>query len=98
MADDLDVEERKRKISSSEAAFLERVRRVIWGRMFFKVAGKTARNTEPIFGLGPADLRAGEVVCISFGCSDLVKLLYYARFLEPQILPLSLLVAAIFIV
>jgi hypothetical protein len=68
---DLDIEDlkRRRNISSLAIAFLERVQCVIWGRRFFKTKGKTAKNVEPFFGLGPSDLRLGDTVCILFGCS-----------------------------
>jgi hypothetical protein len=70
-AGDLDIEGLKRRpnISSVAIAFLERVQCVIWGRRFFKTEGKPARNKEPLFGLGPSDLRPGDTICILFGCS-----------------------------
>lgn len=70
-AGDLDIDDLKRilNISSLAIAFLERVQCVIWGRRVFKTEGKPARNQEPFFGLGPSDLRSGDIVCILFGCS-----------------------------
>jgi hypothetical protein len=69
---DLDIEDLKKKTQPKKTpsmmiAFLERVQQIVWGRRFFKTKGKPGKD--PLFGLGSQDIKAGDMICILFGCS-----------------------------
>lgn len=51
---------------SPVAIFLKRVQSVIWNRKFFTTTGMDGEET---FGLAPAQSKAGDIICILFGCS-----------------------------
>ncbi|RDW83049.1 hypothetical protein BP5796_04540 [Coleophoma crateriformis] len=46
--------------------FLERVRNVIWNRMFFRTSSEEEGG---LYGLAPSNSRVGDAVCILNGCS-----------------------------
>ena len=54
--------------------FLERMRAVVWNRKLFKTRGYVEEHDEgvfwgPLLGLGPAEIREGDLICILYGCS-----------------------------
>jgi hypothetical protein len=72
---DLDIEALKKmtrqgsKMPSTMILFLERAQAVVWGRRFFNTSGSRSEGEEPFFGLGPRNVKVGDMVCIIFGCS-----------------------------
>jgi hypothetical protein len=55
------------KCSHIVADFLRRVQSVIWNRRFFR--GERVVGGERLFGLVPGAAKAGDFVCVLFGCS-----------------------------
>ncbi|KAF7514022.1 hypothetical protein GJ744_006636 [Endocarpon pusillum] len=51
------------------AEFLERVKRVIWGRRFIEMGYENASTSHMYFGLAPGEAEKGDIVCVLFGCS-----------------------------
>lgn len=54
------------KFPSTMISFLERVQRVVFNRRFFKAESKTQKV---LYGLSPPTAKAGDKICILFGCS-----------------------------
>lgn len=57
---------RDRPHSSMALQFIQRVRSVIWNRTLFTTVGA---KFSLLFGLGPPELKDGQMVCILHGCS-----------------------------
>jgi hypothetical protein len=47
---------------SMKREFLRRVKAVVWNRAFFE-------TRSGLFGIGPAEMMAGDMICVLFGCS-----------------------------
>ena len=58
-----------KKTPSTMITFLERAQQIVWGRRFFKTKGNKSKDKEPLFCLGSPDVKAGDMICIIFGCS-----------------------------
>lgn len=58
-----------RRTPSTILSFLDRVQETVFGRRFFTTEANTGAHKASLFGLGPKDVRSGDVVCILFGCS-----------------------------
>lgn len=58
-----------KRTPSTILSFLDRVQETVFNRRFFTTEANTGAHKASLFGLGPKDVKSGDIVCILFGCS-----------------------------